>query len=102
MDGAHPNAERLEKTVDYEAQARLTALETIIVELAKRNESIRDDLEAVIGEQHHAAVQRAQQPISTGFQTVVRRDMKPAVDREEAAALANAYSTLASKLGWSM
>ncbi|RQQ54290.1 hypothetical protein DF121_08195 [Burkholderia stagnalis] len=92
----------METTVNYEDEARLTALETIVVELAKRNSSICDDLEAIIGEQHRAAVQSAQQPAATGFQTEVRRDMKPAVDREVSAALAKAYSSLARKLGWSI
>ncbi|MGC2944183.1 hypothetical protein [Burkholderia ambifaria] len=88
--------------MDHETKARLTALETIFIELAKRNSSIRDDLEAVIGEQYRSAAQRAQQQVSGGFQTGVLCDPKPFVDREAAAALANAYSSLASKLGWSI
>ncbi|QVN18747.1 hypothetical protein [Burkholderia pyrrocinia] len=88
--------------MDHETEARLTALETIFIELAKRNSSIRDDLEALIGEQYRAAVQRSQQRASGGFQTGVLCDPKPFVDREAAAALANAYRSLADKLGWSI
>ncbi|WP_322040087.1 hypothetical protein [Burkholderia diffusa] len=88
--------------MNYETEARLTALETIFVELAKRDSSIRDDLEAVIGEQYRAAVQRSQHQASGGFPTGVLSDPKPFVDREAAAALANAYSALAAKLGWSI
>lgn len=88
--------------MDYETDARLIALETILAELAKRNSTIRDDLEAVIAEQHQSAVQRSQKPVSTGFPTGVLTDPKPVVDREAASALAAAYRSLAERLGWSI
>ncbi|WP_175812271.1 hypothetical protein [Burkholderia contaminans] len=88
--------------MSYETEARLTALETIFIELAKRNSTVRDDLEAVIGDQYRSAVQRSQRPVSSGFQTGVLCDPKPVVDREAASALAAAYRSLAEKLGWSI